>query len=212
MYVKKSISLLLSGALFASLCTGCSQTTMEHHFFTDTETEIEYITPINEIDVTTKITELENLLADHEIELEVHLSPNIQPNDDNSPFGSMKLDPDMTYSSINKEDLCNEIEEVNKEVNTKSTTIFACYTKPKPLKYDAYDYLKVVLQNLDGLYQALREFDDNNWNDLKEALDDKPLLFTAQRYYTDSTKGEDGETILNYVIETGLSRRPLLSP
>ena len=203
MYVKKSISLLLSGALFASLCTGCSQTTMEHHFFTDTKTETEYITPINEIDVTTRITELENLLAKYGIELEVHLAPSIMP------FNT-KLDPSMKYSSINKKDLCHEI-----EVNTNSTArhyIFACYTKPEPLKYDAYDYLNVVLQNLDGLYNALDQFEDADWKELENALNSQPLLFTALRYYTDSAKGEDSETILNYVIETGLSKGPLNLP
>lgn len=213
MYVKKSISLLLSGALFASLCTGCSQTTMEHHFFTDTKTETEYITPINEIDVTTRITELENLLAKHGIELEVHLAPSIMPNDNGLPFNT-KLDPSMKYSSINKEDLCHEIKEVTN--STARHYIFACYTEPEPLKYDAYDYLNVVLQNLDGLYNALDQFENADWKELEDALKDalnsQPLLFTALRYYTDSTKGEDGETILNYVIETGLSKGPLYFP
>ena len=111
MYVKKSISLLLSGALFASLCTGCSQTTMEHHFFADTETETEYITPINEIDVTTKIIELENLLTKHEIELEVYLSPSILPND-GLPFGgSFLFDDSRQYSDITKANLVEEIDD-----------------------------------------------------------------------------------------------------
>ena len=209
MYVKKSISLLLSGALFASLCTGCSQTTMEHHFFTDTKTETEYITPINEIDVTTRITELENLLAKHGIELEVRLAPSIMPSG-NLPFlGSLIFDDSRQYSDITK---ANLVEEIDDFIAKKQQHIFACYTEESPVKYDAYDYLDVVLQNLDGLYNALDKFEDMNWENLKDALDGKPLLFTALRYYTDSTKGEDGETILNYVIETGLSKGPLYLP
>lgn len=207
MYVKKSISLLLSGALFASLYTGCSQTTMEHHFFTDTKTETEYITPINEIDVTTRITELENLLAKHGIELEVRLAPSIMPNNNGLPFNT-KLDPSMKYSSINKEDLCHEI----KEVNTNSTArhyIFACYTEPEPLKYDAYDYLNVVLQNLDGLYNALDQFEDMNWENLKDALDGKPLFFMAYRSLVDSPDGDDYDGVNYYVIQTSLTNAEL---
>lgn len=71
MYVKKSISLLLSGALFASLYTGCSQTTMEHHFFTDTVTETEINTEVVENAITPKIEELQEILGD--IKLEVFL-------------------------------------------------------------------------------------------------------------------------------------------
>ena len=70
MYVKKSISLLLSGALLASLCTGCSQTTMEHHFFTDTVTETEINTEVVENAITPKIKELQEVLGD-DLKLEV---------------------------------------------------------------------------------------------------------------------------------------------
>ena len=70
MYVKKSISLLLSGALFASLCTGCSQTTMEHHFFTDSVTETEINTEVVENAITPKIKELQEVLGD-DLKLEV---------------------------------------------------------------------------------------------------------------------------------------------
>ena len=70
MYVKKSISLLLSGALFASLYTGCSQTTMEHHFFTDTVAETEINTEVVENAITPKIKELQEVLGD-DLKLEV---------------------------------------------------------------------------------------------------------------------------------------------
>ena len=73
MYVKKSISLLLSGALFASLCTGCSQTTMEHHFFTDTETETEINTEVVGANLP-EIEELQTFLSSKDIELEVFLN------------------------------------------------------------------------------------------------------------------------------------------
>ena len=72
MYVKKSISLLLSGALFASLYTGCSQTTMEHHFFTDTETETEINTEVVGANLP-EIEELQNFLSTQDIKLEVFL-------------------------------------------------------------------------------------------------------------------------------------------
>ena len=71
MHQKQCISLLLSGALFASLYTGCSQTTMEHHFFTDTVTETEINTEVVEQAITPKIEELQKILGD--IKLEVFL-------------------------------------------------------------------------------------------------------------------------------------------
>ena len=73
MYVKKSISLLLSGALFASLCTGCSQTTMEHHFFTDSVTETEINTEVVGANLP-EIEELQNFLSTQNIKLEVFLN------------------------------------------------------------------------------------------------------------------------------------------
>ena len=206
MYVKKSISLLLSGALFASLCTGCSQTTMEHHFFTDTETEIEYITPINEIYVTTKITELESLLAGHDIELEVRLSPSILPNGDLPLLGSLIFDDSRQYSDITK---ANLVEEIDDFIAKEQQHIFACYTEESPVKYDAYDYLNVVLQNLDGLYNALDEFEDMNWENLKDALDGKPLFFMAYRSLVDSPDGNDYDGVNYYVIQTSLTNAEL---
>ena len=206
MYVKKSISLLLSGALFASLYTGCSQTTMEHHFFTDTETETEYITPINEIDVTTKIIELENLLAKHDIELEVRLSPSILPSGNPPLLGSLIFDDSRKYSDITKTNL---VEEIDDFIAKEQQHIFACYTEESPVKYDAYDYLKVVLQNLDGLYNALYEFEDENWKNLKGALDGKPLFFMAYRSLVDSPDGDDYDGINYYVIQTSLTNAKL---
>ena len=198
MYVKKSISLLLSGALFASLCTGCSQTTLEHHFFTDTETETEYITPINEIDVTTEIlTKLEDKLAEHKIEFEVYLASSFMFD---MNFGGSsylwKRDQDMTYSSITKDSLKSEIEKFSKDKSREY--IFACYTKEETVEYDAYDYLNVALKNLKDLYNALDTFDEADWNNLQTALGEETLTFSVLRGFTDSAKSK-------YVIETSLT-------
>lgn len=106
MYVKKSISLLLSGALFASLCTGCSQTTMEHHFFTDTETVTEQVTEVVENSITPKIKELEEILGD-DFEFDVALSPdmlalNLSDPDTTSAYLKYCLVDDVTSETLSE--------------------------------------------------------------------------------------------------------------
>lgn len=75
MHQKQCISLLLSGALFASLCTGCSQTTMEHHFFTDSVTETEINTEVVGANLP-EIEELQNIFNNNGIKLNVYLCSN----------------------------------------------------------------------------------------------------------------------------------------
>ena len=47
MRVKKQIALLLSGAVLAGSLAGCAQTAVDHHFFTETLTDVEYVTSIS---------------------------------------------------------------------------------------------------------------------------------------------------------------------
>ena len=196
MYVKKSISLLLSGALFASLCTGCSQTTMEHHFFTDTETETEYITPINEIDVTTKITELENLLAYHEIEFETYLS-----------LSPLTIAQTKNGDGITKENLLSNLE----FVESLYGMILCCHSEQVDSEYELYDFIAMVLQNLDSLYNALDNFGDDDWEQLKNALGEESLGVMMHqirsgtgkntKYYVETCIGQGG--ILDSYIQLG---------
>lgn len=182
MYVKKSISLLLSGALFASLCTGCSQTTMEHHFFTDTETETEYITPIEWFDVTVKLQELENLLKKHEIQLVTHLS---------SHAAQAAWGPNWNDISIT---------EINKEVllNISQPTVQAIYynyfTEIGEQEPGTYEYLSGVLTQIESLYNIFNTLTADEWDDFKDKLlNDKfglmihgyqPLNFTMYYFNT----------------------------
>ena len=101
MYVKKSISLLLSGALFASLCTGCSQTTMEHHFFTDTDTVTEQVTEVVENSITPKIKKLEEILGD-DFEFDVVLSPYTSVSTVSDPVSSKLNSPFLSSCLVDK--------------------------------------------------------------------------------------------------------------
>lgn len=161
MYVKKSISLLLSGALFASLCTGCSQTTMEHHFFTDTETETEYITPIEWFDVTVKLQELENLLKKHEIQLVTHLSSNA------APFSS-GTNTTTTTTELTKESLLNISQP------TVQAIYYNYFTEIGEQEPGTYEYLSGVLTQIESLYNIFNTLIADEWDDFKgKLLNDK---------------------------------------
>lgn len=161
MYVKKSISLLLSGALFASLCTGCSQTTMEHHFFTDTETETEYITPIEWFDVTVKLQELENLLKKHGIQLVTHLSSNA------APF-SLGTNTTTTTTELTKESLLNISQP------TVQAIYYNYFTEIGEQEPGTYEYLSGVLTQIESLYNIFNTLTADEWNKFKsELLNDK---------------------------------------
>ena len=170
MYVKKSISLLLSGALFASLCTGCSQTTMEHHFFTDTETETEYITPIEWFDVTVKLQELENLLKKHGIQLVTHLSSQqaaLGPNWD-----------DISITEINKKVLLNISQ------STSQAIYYNYFTEIGEQEPGTYEYLSGVLTQIESLYNIFNTLTTDEWNKFKsELLNAKFGLMISTMYY-----------------------------
>ena len=157
MYVKKSISLLLSGALFASLCTGCSQTTMEHHFFTDTETETEYITPIEWFDVTVKLQELENLLKKHEIQLVTYLSSNA------APF-SWGTNTTTTTTELTKESLLNISQP------TVQAIYYNYFTEIGEQEPGTYEYLSGVLTQIESLHNIFNTLTTGEWNKFKSEL------------------------------------------
>ena len=157
MYVKKSISLLLSGALFASLCTGCSQTTMEHHFFTDTETETEYITPIEWFDVTGELQELENLLKKHEIQLVTYLSSNA------APF-SWGTNTTTTTTELTKESLLNISQPSSQGI------YYNYFTEIGEQEPGTYEYLSGVLTQIESLHNIFNTLTTDEWNKFKSEL------------------------------------------
>ena len=157
MYVKKSISLLLSGALFASLCTGCSQTTMEHHFFTDTETETEYITPIEWFDVTGELQELENLLKKHEIQLVTYLSSNA------APF-SWGTNTTTTTTELTKESLLNISQPSSQGI------YYNYFTEIGEQEPGTYEYLSGVLTQIESLYNIFNTLIEDEWDDFESKL------------------------------------------
>ena len=157
MHQKQCISLLLSGALFASLCTGCSQTTLEHHFFTDTETETEYITPIEWFDVTGELQELENLLKDHEIQLATHLSSNAAPL-------SWGTNTTTATTELTKESLLNISQPSQQGI------YYNYFTEIGEQEPGTYEYLSGVLTQIELLHNMFNTLTPDEWNKLKSEL------------------------------------------
>ena len=167
MYVKKSISLLLSGALFASLCTGCSQTTMEHHFFTDSVTETEINTEVVGANLP-KIDELQTFLSSKGIELEVFLnSDGIAGTADISNGSS-----DLTQMFITLA-LSNPTSSVNSEalstgINDSIFYVF-CYGEPHE-KGGLSVFLSDTENAINLLYNAFEGLDESDFTTLKNEL------------------------------------------
>ena len=198
MYVKKSISLLLSGALFASLCTGCSQTTMEHHFFTDTVTETEINTEVVENAITPKIEELQEILGD--IKLEVKLrSDGIEGT--GVPTGlpeiiNNELIDESLKTIMSSDELSNGIK---KYIESPSSTLtIVCFNCGNTEGYEEAiglnDFISGTKFAVEQLCNTFEEVDDKDFlKSFKLALDeneDNPyLLLTVEGlYHTEKDK------------------------
>ena len=77
MRVKKQIALLLSGAVLTGSLAGCAQTAVDHHFFTETQTDIQYIMDLGGLadiasadpQVTQSLCRLDKLVKTFNIEI-----------------------------------------------------------------------------------------------------------------------------------------------
>lgn len=162
MYVKKSISLLLSGALFASLCTGCSQTTMEHHFFTDTDTVTEQVTEVVENSITPKIKKLEEILGD-DFEFDVVLSPDMSAFTVSDPNLASAYLKQCLVDKVTSETLANWIEK-------NAYLSYAFYCGESVDKIGLSEFLKGVNCALDKLCDIFGDLDEDARSALKNHL------------------------------------------
>ena len=166
MYVKKSISLLLSGALLASLCTGCSQTTMEHHFFTDTDTVTEQVTEVAESSITPKIKELEEILGD-DFEFDVVLSPYTSVLTVSDPVSS-KLTSVFLNSCLVDEVTSKTLSDWILEKDAYLSYAFYCGESDDEIGLS--EFLNGVNCALDKLCDIFRDLDEKARSELKEHL------------------------------------------
>ena len=163
MHRKQCISLLLSGALFASLCTGCSQTTMEHHFFTDTDTVTEQVTEVVENSITPKIKELEEILGD-DFEFDVVLSPDMSAFTVSDPnFASAYL-KQCLVDEVTSETLANWILKKNAYLS------YAFYCGESDDEIGLSEFLKGVNCALDKLCDIFGDLDEDARSALKNHL------------------------------------------
>ena len=161
MYVKKSISLLLSGALFASLCAGCSQTTMEHHFFTDTETETEINTEVVGANLP-EIEELQNFLSTQDIKLEVSLYSGMVASAVNLSFAT----PEEMITQSNTEVTSAALSEAFKDRSL--FYLFRCGDPHE--KNELTTFLSDTKNAINKLHVAFKGLSEDDFTNLKKQL------------------------------------------
>lgn len=168
MYVKKSISLLLSGALFASLYTGCSQTTMEHHFFTDTVTETEINTEVVGAYLP-KIDELQTFLSSKGIELEVFLySETVAVSAGGA--GSGAIPEDQTEMMINQSPNTEVISTTLSEAFKKRSLFYLFRCGGPYEENELTTFLSDTKEAIDKLHVAFKGLSENDFTNLKTQL------------------------------------------
>lgn len=166
MYVKKSISLLLSGALFASLYTGCSQTTMEHHFFTDTVTETEINTEVVENAITPKIEELQEILGDIKLVVDLYAA-------NGSAYDIPGVGPsfDWTDIIINEAQNNGRVSSEKLEALTYLPYVFLCDAEPYENEITLNQYMSGMEKALEDLCVAFRDVGEEKMDWLLEYCD-----------------------------------------
>lgn len=189
MYVKKSISLLLSGALFASLCTGCSQTTMEHHFFTDTVTETEINTEVVGANLP-EIEELQNFLSTQDIKLEVFLySETVAVSAGGAGGGA--IPEDQTEMMINQSPNTEVISTTLSEA-FKNRSLFYLFRCGGPYEENELTtFLSDTKEAIDKLHVAFKGLSENDFTNLKTQLagDESNLVLSVYGLHS-STDGQ----------------------
>ena len=174
MHQKQCISLLLSGALFASLCTGCSQTTMEHHFFTDTVTETEINTEVVEQAITPKIEELQKILGD--IKLEVFLQSDgaagyVPGTGMSEEFTNSYIEEYSQNKTVTSKNLKTMIETINNHQFGAGQYVFCCGAPYDELSLrDFMSGTEGAIEQLCVAFQNLKASDADALESLKEKL------------------------------------------
>lgn len=179
MQVKKCMALLLFGTILTSLLSGCRQTTIDHHFLTDSEIDTEYVTEIIMSESAQKIQELEDYLNSKDIQLNAQIIPSSHLNIW-VPTGSPPEPPymlgDPNVKTMTTEDLKNYI---NKK-NTIIAFLFSeALTEDEMQEMTMSQFINEILRQIDVYSSAFQGLDEPTLNKLKEYLDDNPLSLSA---------------------------------
>lgn len=101
MKLKKTLAWMSAAAAIACAMSGCTQTTIEHQFITDTHTVNEIIGSTVVPDFVPGMEELEEMLANYDIEIITQFPLFVDPNDPKAPEGLKGADPEVTEDAIN---------------------------------------------------------------------------------------------------------------
>lgn len=188
MNVKKWIVLLLSGTLVSAMLLGCSQTTVDHHFFTDTQIETEHTTEIVEQAIAPKMKELQEILGD-DLKLEVML----QSNGIAALVPGTGLPEDLTDEFVKASlETVVSSETLTASINENSGNVFYifCCGGPFDEKVGLKDFMSGTENAIDQLCEAFSGVDDESLTLLKTALetglnDTLTLTITGLHYSVD---------------------------
>ncbi|HJB59121.1 MAG TPA: hypothetical protein H9771_05630 [Candidatus Faecalibacterium faecipullorum] len=100
MKLKKTLAWMSAAAAIACAMSGCTQTTIEHQFITDTHTVNEIIGSTVVPDFVPGMEELEEMLADYDIKIITQFPLFVDPTDAKAPTGLEGADPDVTEDEI----------------------------------------------------------------------------------------------------------------
>lgn len=100
MKLKKTLAWMSAAAAIACAMSGCTQTTIEHQFITDTHTVNEIIGSTVVPDFVPGVEELEEMLADYDIKIITQFPLFVDPTDAKAPEGLKGADTKVTEDEI----------------------------------------------------------------------------------------------------------------
>lgn len=100
MKLKKTLAWMSAAAAIACAMSGCTQTTIEHQFITDTHTVNEIIGSTVVPDFVPGMEELEEMLANYDIEIVTQFPLFVDPYDEKAPAGLEGAGTEVTEVAI----------------------------------------------------------------------------------------------------------------
>lgn len=100
MKLKKTLAWMSAAAAIACAMSGCTQTTIEHQFITDTHTVNEIIGSTVVPDFVPGVEELEEMLANYDIEIVTQFPLFVDPYDEKAPDGLEGAGTEVTEDAI----------------------------------------------------------------------------------------------------------------
>ena len=183
MNAKKCIALLLFGTILASLLSGCRQTTIDHHFFTDSEIDTEYVTEIIMSESAQKIQDLEDFLNSKDIQLNAQISPSLI--DVWVPTGPQPEGPfllgDPNIKTMTTEELKTNISEANKPPISSQIAVLSseAITEDEMQEMTMSQFINEILRQIDIYVSAFQGLDETSLDKLRDACGDDPLALMA---------------------------------